>query len=84
MSRSQARRVLARFNRFQEVMLDFKGVPRIGQAFADEIFRVFKNEHPEVAIYPVRTTPDVQAMIDHVRAGDRNSGALAAGLRPLS
>jgi anti-sigma regulatory factor (Ser/Thr protein kinase) len=67
-SRSQARRVLARFNRFTEVLLDFKDVGTIGQAFADEIFRVFKNEHPEVEIIPLRTSPEVQEVIDHVRA----------------
>lgn len=69
-SRSQARRVLARFNRFQEVILDFKDVPKIGQAFADEIFRVYKNEHPEVQILAIRTTPEVKAMIEHARAPD--------------
>lgn len=72
-SRSQARRVLARFERFEEVLLDFDGVNRIGQAFADEIFRVFARQHPKVAIYPIRTTPDVDAMINHVKYGGANS-----------
>ena len=45
-SRSQARRILARFDRFSEVMLDFKDVPKIGQAFADEIFRVLSTGAP--------------------------------------
>jgi anti-sigma regulatory factor (Ser/Thr protein kinase) len=65
-SRSQARRVLARFNRFSEVMLDFKGVPSIGQAFADEVFRVFKSTHPEISIIPARASPEVMAMIESV------------------
>ncbi|MBV9859887.1 MAG: DUF4325 domain-containing protein [Alphaproteobacteria bacterium] len=65
-SRSQARRVLARFERFSEVILDFKDVPRIGQAFADEIFRVYRRENPNVTIFPFRMAEDVQAMIDHV------------------
>lgn len=65
-SRSQAKRVLARFERFKEVVLDFKDVPTIGQAFADEIFRVFRTEHPEVKLYPVNTSPDVDSMILHV------------------
>ena len=38
---------LARFRDFSEVILDFTDVPEIGQPFADEIFRVFKNAHPE-------------------------------------
>lgn len=62
-SRSQARRILARLERFQEVMLDFEGVDFIGQAFADEIFRVFQNEHAEIRIVAVRTVPRVQGMI---------------------
>ena len=65
-SRSQARRVLARFNKFSEVILDFKDVPRIGQAFADEIFRVFRREHPETSILWTRASPEVRQMIDHV------------------
>jgi len=41
-SRSQAKRLLARVELFKVVMLDFTNVPTIGQAFADEIFRVFR------------------------------------------
>jgi anti-sigma regulatory factor (Ser/Thr protein kinase) len=66
-SRSQARRVLARFENFSEVMLDFDGVPQIGQAFADEIFRVFANMHPEIKIVPIGMSADVEKMINHVR-----------------
>lgn len=65
-SRSQARRVLARFNRFSEVILDFLDVPIIGQAFADEIFRVYRNEHPEVRLLPVRAAKPVYNMIKRV------------------
>jgi len=63
LSRSQARRVLARFDRFSEVLLDFQGVESIGQAFADEIFRVYANEHPETHIIAVRAVPEVDLMI---------------------
>jgi hypothetical protein len=63
-SRSQARRILARFNRFSEVILDFSDVPSIGQAFADEIFRVFKNAHPEVKLLTIEANKQVQSMID--------------------
>ncbi len=62
-SRSQARRLLARFEQFKEVYLDFDGIESIGQAFADEIFRVFSNNHPDVNIYYGETTPDVERMI---------------------
>ncbi len=74
LSRSQARRLLARVEQFKEVALDFDGVDFIGQAFADEVFRVFKNEHPEVAIYPVRANEDVEKMIRRVKSGVSEGG----------
>jgi anti-sigma regulatory factor (Ser/Thr protein kinase) len=67
-SRSQARRILLRFERFKEVMLDFKNVKTIGQAFADEVFRVFQSEHPEISIIAVNTTPEIDQMISRARA----------------
>lgn len=70
-SRSQAKRVLARFDNFTEVILDFNGVPDIGQAFADEIFRVFKNEHPDIAILAINTSPEIKKMIGFVGAYDK-------------
>lgn len=62
-SRSQARRLLSRLENFKNVVLDFKGVSEIGQAFADEIFRVFPSYHPDVKISAVNTTSDVASMI---------------------
>ena len=63
-SRSQAKRLLARFDRFKTVVLDFQGVETIGQAFADEIFRVFAQEHPDIEMLEINTSPGVQQMID--------------------
>jgi hypothetical protein len=68
-SRSQARRVLARFERFQEVMLDFAGIDSIGQAFADEIFRVFALANPQIVLIAINTTTEVDQMISRARAG---------------
>jgi anti-sigma regulatory factor (Ser/Thr protein kinase) len=62
-SRSQARRLLSRFEMFREVLLDFEGVESIGQAFADEVFRVYQAAHPEVKLIPIGANPDVAAMI---------------------
>jgi uncharacterized protein (DUF1330 family) len=62
-SRSQAKRLLARVDRFETVVFDFEGVPMIGQAFADEIFRVFANQHPTMHLVPVKTNSDVKKMI---------------------
>lgn len=62
-SRAQAKRLLQRVDRFRCVVLDFAEVASIGQAFADEIFRVFANEHPEVELVPIHAATEVQQMI---------------------
>lgn len=62
-SRSQAKRVAYRFERFKRVVLDFAGVSEIGQAFADEMFRVFPASHPNIRLTPINTTPAVDQMI---------------------
>lgn len=61
-SRSQAKRLIARFDRFKKVVLNFDEVQEIGQAFADEIFRVYANEHPDVELIPEKMTKQVQSM----------------------
>ena len=61
-SRSQAKRLIARFDRFKTVILDFDGVQEIGQAFADEIFRVYGSNHPDVEIIPEKMTEQVERM----------------------
>lgn len=66
-SRSQAKRVLARVDRFSEVLLDFQGVLDIGPAFADEIFRVFRNAHPDINIVTTRANERVNRMIRMAR-----------------
>lgn len=68
-SRSQAKRLLQRVDRFRRVGLDFAGVELIGQGFADKVFRVFANSHPEAALSAVNAVPAVHAMI--LRAGGR-------------
>ena len=66
-SRSQAKRLLSRVDLFTSVLFDFKGVESIGQAFADEIFRVFARSHPNIEISPVNANPEVQQMIHAAR-----------------
>jgi len=63
-SRSQAKRLVSRFEKFKTVILDFEGVEEIGQAFADEVFRVFASIHPEVRLIYVHVTKDVLQMIE--------------------
>lgn len=65
-SRSQAKRVLTRFERFREVFLDFEGISSIGQAFADEVFRVFRSQYPGVKLIAIHAGEEVQDMIHHV------------------
>jgi anti-sigma regulatory factor (Ser/Thr protein kinase) len=65
-SRSQAKRVLARIGEFKVATFDFAGVEMIGQAFADEIFRVFHNAHPDIRLEVVNAGSDVLNMIRHI------------------
>jgi len=65
-SRSQARRVLSGLDKFKKIILDFDRVLNVGQAFADEIFRVFQNRHPKVVIVPVNMSESVEFMIERV------------------
>jgi len=67
-SRSQAKRLLSRFDRFSQVILNFAGVDSVGQAFADEVFRVFPSENEGVTLRWTNTAPDVEKMIGHVLA----------------
>ena len=66
-SRSQAKRLVARFEGFKTVLLDFTDVAEIGQAFADQIFRVFANSHPLIKLTEINTTDEVQRMILRAR-----------------
>lgn len=67
-SRSQARRVLAGLEKFKKVILDFDQVPTVGQAFADEIFRVFLQNNPEIDIIPINMNETVKFMIERVES----------------
>lgn len=74
MSRSQAKRILAHVEKFREVILDFSGVTQIGQAFADEMFRVYARGNPNVELIPIHTTPEIDKMIQHVESDARQLG----------
>lgn len=68
-SRSQAKRLLARVELFKVVMFDFSNVETIGQAFADEIFRVFAQQHPKIELIPVHANSAVKRMIERAKSG---------------
>ncbi|MGH8252062.1 MAG: STAS-like domain-containing protein [Steroidobacteraceae bacterium] len=61
------RHSLARVEKFRTVIFDFVDVPSIGQAFADEIFRVFAERHPEIELIPVKFNAEVKQMVDRAR-----------------
>lgn len=63
-SRSQAKRLLVRVEKFKYVLFDFDGVSTIGQAFADEIFRVYANQNKDIILVPVNMNKDVESMVN--------------------
>lgn len=65
-SRSQAKRLVSGLDRFRVIILDFAGIDQIGQGFADEVFRVFKNKNPHIHIIPANSNTDISGMIAHV------------------
>jgi len=71
-SRSQAKRVLSRVELFRTVVFDFSEVDSIGQAFADEIFRVFAKAHPRIDLQVIHANAAVRKMISraHPHKGD--------------
>lgn len=66
-SRSQARRLLLNLNKYKVVVLDFKGIGTIGQAFADEIFRVFVSNYPEIEVEPINMGETVEFMVKRAK-----------------
>lgn len=62
-TRSEAKRLLAGLDPFKEITLDFTGVVSVGQAFVDEVFRVWPSEHPGTRIEPVGMNPEVAFMV---------------------
>ncbi len=77
-ARSQARRILRRLDEFREVIFDFRGIDFMGQGFADEVFRVFQNRHPDITLTVTNANETVQGMIRHVTHGNQ-SGLTAKG-----
>lgn len=65
-SRSQAKRILFGMEKFKTVTLDFKKVDTVGQAFCDEVFRVWNNAHPDIKFIVINANTDVKFMIDRV------------------
>ena len=65
-SRSEAKRLLTGVDKFRMVVFDFSGVKRVGQGFADEIFRVFLQNQPEISMQIINLKPSLRPIIEHV------------------
>jgi hypothetical protein len=61
-SRSEAKRMGAQLEMFDEVEIDFAGVEQVGQGFIDELFRVWQNAHPGTRLVPINTNQAVVAL----------------------
>lgn len=66
-SRSQARRVLSGLEKFKTIIFDYNNVPVVGQAFADEIYRVFRNRHPGIVIQEKNMLEGVKFMVERTK-----------------
>lgn len=59
---------MSRLEEFKEVIFDFSEIDFMGQGFADEIFRVFQNRHPDIVLTVNNANEEVAGMIQHVKS----------------
>ncbi|MBR3180656.1 DUF4325 domain-containing protein [Candidatus Saccharibacteria bacterium] len=67
-SRSQAKKMLSNLEKYKKIILDFNNIDLIGQGFADEVFRVFQNAHPDIILEPINTNETIQILINDARS----------------
>ena len=51
-SKLEAKRLMHGPEKFREVTLSMEKVENVGQGFADDVFRVFANKHPNTRVTP--------------------------------
>lgn len=66
-SRSQARRIVVSLDKFNKITLDFDRVETVGQGFADEIFRIWQQNNPNIKIEIINANENVVFMINHIK-----------------
>lgn len=66
-SRSQAKRLCNRLDKFEEVVLDFDEVEWMGQGFAHQIFVVFAKNNPQIKLVAENMSESVEKMYLHVK-----------------
>jgi hypothetical protein len=64
LSRSEAKRLLAGMHEFRDIDVDFAGVEFVGQAFVDEMFRVWPSTTDGTALHPLYMSPEVAFMVN--------------------
>lgn len=69
----QARRMMAGLERYDRVLLDFRGVEQIGAHFAEHVFQGFNQRHPSVHIDYSNTTPGVELAIRRCLSEQRSA-----------
>jgi hypothetical protein len=62
-SRSEAKRLGTRLERFREAVLDFAGIDEVGQGFVDQLFRVWARDHPHTRLVPINMSPVVERVV---------------------
>lgn len=72
-SRSQARRIVSGLEKFSIIVMDYKDVPTVGQAFADEVYRVFQNRHPDIVLVDENMNEGVNFMVERARNESKKS-----------
>lgn len=72
-SRSQARRLLLNLEKYRTIVLDFTDIETVGQAFADEVFRVFATKYPDIKVDPVNMAETVQFMVNRSRKSQKTT-----------
>ncbi|MFH0922009.1 MAG: DUF4325 domain-containing protein [Fibrobacterota bacterium] len=82
-SRSQAKRLIVRFEKFKEVVLDFNGIKTIGQGFADQVFRIFKADHPLTRLSAVNTNEEIDKRIRSAQNDDTTADNTAPRSTPV-
>ena len=63
----------AGLDQFDEVTIDFHGVTDVGQAFIDQLFRVWARDHPGTTLVPVNMDPVVEWFVRRAAAGSLNT-----------
>ncbi|XXQ55797.1 STAS-like domain-containing protein [Xenophilus aerolatus] len=66
--------MLDRADKFELVVFDFKNVESVGQAFADQIFRVYAADHPDIQLSPINMNVEVRRTVNRALAAKDGLG----------